>query len=276
MISLPPLSYHRPRTVEEAVSILERYQGEARVLAGGTDLLVDLRARARTPSHLVDIKGIPKLRRIVYLDNAVEVGSAVTLAEILKDEGMRPYQPLYKAVGMIADRIIRFRATLAGNICNASPAADSAPALMVMGAEVNVVGPRGRRTVNILGFFKGVKKTALEPSELVESIRIPRPPDEARSGFVKFGRSSEDLAIVNAAAMLVEGRLRVSYGSVAPTPVMVQVEAENYREAVLKVLREASRVVKPISDVRASAEYRLHLVKVATARLLGEIYGEEI
>lgn len=275
MISLPPLSYHKPRTVEEAVSILERYQGEARVLAGGTDLLVDLRARARTPSHLVDIKGIPELRRIVYLDNAVEVGSAVTLAEILKDERMKSYQPLYKAVGMIADRIIRFRATLAGNVCNASPAADSAPALLVMGAEIKVVGPRGKRTIPISEFFKGVKKTALEPSELVESIRVPRTPDEARSGFVKFGRSSEDLAIVNAAAMLVGNKLWVSYGSVAPTPVMIQVEAENYEEAVLRVLKEAPKVVKPISDVRASAGYRLHLVKVATAKLLKEVYGEE-
>ena len=275
MISLPPLLYHRPRTVEEAVSILEKYRDEARVLAGGTDLLVDLRARARTPSHLVDIKCIPELKRVVHLDNAVEIGSAVTLAEILRDEEMRKYQPLYKAVKMIADRIIRFRATLAGNICNASPAADSAPALLVMGAEVNVVGPHGRRTIPISEFFKGVKKTALEPSELVESVRIPRPPIKARSGFVKFGRSSEDLAIVNAAAMLVGDRLRISYGSVAPTPVMVQVEAENYREAVLKVLREASKVARPISDVRASAEYRLHLVKVATAKLLEEIYGGE-
>ncbi len=273
MISLPPLSYHRPRTVREAVAILERYQDEARVLAGGTDLLVDLRARARTPRHLVDIKGIPELKRIVHLDNAVEIGSAVTLAEILRDGGMKLYQPLYKAVEMIADRIIRFRATLSGNICNASPAADSAPALMVMGAKVNIAGSYGRRTVKVSEFFKGVKKTALEPSELVESIWLPKPPVKARSGYVKFGRSSEDLAIVNAAAMLVEDRLRVSYGSVAPTPVMIQVEAGNYREAVHKVLREASKVIKPISDVRASAEYRLHLVKVATAELLREIYG---
>ncbi len=275
MISLPSLSYHRPRTIEEAVSLLKMYRGEARVLAGGTDLIVDLRARAKTPKHVVDIKGIPELNRITHFDDAVEVGSAVTLAEILRDERMIMYQPLYTAVGMIADRIIRFRATLAGNICNASPAADSAPALLVMGAEVKVVGPAGRRIIPISEFFTGVKRTDLEPDELVESIRIPKPPSNARSGFVKFGRNIEDLAIVNAAAMLTGRRLKVSYGSVAPTPVMVQVEAESYGEAVFKVLSEASKAVKPISDVRASAEYRHHLVNVATAKLLMKIYGGE-
>lgn len=283
---LPKFTYYAPETLEEAFELLEKHGGEARLLAGGTDLIVDLREKKKRPKAVIDIKRIKGLNVLKYEPgNGLVIGATVTYHQILSYEPvLKKYPVLWEAAKTVADEIIRMRATLVGNICTASPAADTAPALLVYDAVVETASKRGGRKIPIEQFFTGVKKTVLEPWEIVVSVRLPEPPADAKGTYLKAMRVwSEDLALVGVAALVAnKGKdVRLAYASVAPTPVRARA-AENVfkhdgdiRDKIAKAVELAASSVSPISDVRATKEYRLHLVKTFTRNALNRLLGVE-
>jgi len=283
---LPKFDYCAPQTLVEAFTLLEAHREEARVLAGGTDLLVNLRARQEQARYLIDIKGVEELQNLSFDEkNGLRVGAAVTLNRLIHyNAASKTYPVLVEAASTIGDYQVRNRATLIGNICNASPAADSAPALMVLDATVNISNKTSMRRVPIRDFFAGVKKTALSHNEIVTSVSVPVPPEGARGGYLKARRTmGEDLAVVGVGGLVVPnggaGRsVRLAYASVAPTPVRAYEAEKTFekKKPLNQLLDEAlpvvARVLNPISDVRAGREYRANLVRVLTRRLVKQLW----
>ncbi|HDJ83952.1 MAG TPA: xanthine dehydrogenase family protein subunit M, partial [Desulfurococcaceae archaeon] len=269
---LPEFEYFRPKTLDEALELLNKYGEDAKILAGGTDLLVDMRMRIKKPKYVIDIKGIKELHVLKYEEGkGLTIGATVTLSELINNKIVKEkYYVLWDAVRQIADEHLRMRATLIGNICNASPAADSAPALLVLKAKVNIASVDGQRTIEIKDFFKWVKKTVLKPNEMVTSIFIPEPPKDAKGRYLKFVRSAEDLALVGIAGLVAYPRdpekriVRLAYSSVAPTPVVVEEVEELFKQnrPLSELVEEAVKIVmnkvSPITDVRATKELRQH------------------
>lgn len=277
--------YLKPRTEKELTTLLAKHADEAKLMAGGTDLLVLMRDKILRPRYVIDIKGIPELRKLEYSEqHGLRIGAAVTLNEIVASKIVREkFTALWEAAGTLADVTIRNRATLAGNVCNASPASDTAPALLVLGAEVELKSERGERKIPILAFFRGVKKTALERGEFVRAIRIPNPLSGAKGGYLKWGRTKgEDLAVVGVAAQVSNSgkpTVRIALSSVAPTPILVpeaQTAFEGGGSTEEKIEKAAAAVVGkicPISDVRCCKEYRSHMAGVLTRRILKQLTG---
>ena len=279
---LPEFEYLKPKTLNEALELLNKYGEEAKILAGGTDLIVDMRMRAKEPKYVIDIKGIEELHVLKYEEGkGLTIGATVTLRELVENKIVKEkYYVLWDAVRQIADERLRMRATLVGNICNASPAADSAPALLVLKAKVNIASVEGHRTIEIKNFFKGVKKTVLKPNEMVTSVFIPEPPKNARGLYLKFVRSAEDLALVGIAGLVAypkdpEKRIvRLAYSSVAPTPVIVEEVEELFKqdrpinELIEEAIKLVMKKVSPITDVRATKELRQHMVEYGTRYVL--------
>jgi len=276
---------HRPGSLQEALEILEKYGEDVRPIAGGTDLVLAVRSGALKVGHIMDITRIPELRTLDLDGDTLIVGAAVTISELLELEVVRERLPaLWEAMYWLGSPQIRNVATLVGNICNASPAADTAPPLMIYDARVRILGPGGKQVIPIEEFFVHVKKTVLEPGEMVGFVEIPIK-EGFRSRFRKIGkRRAEVLSIVNAAVgfFFRNGRMegvRIALGSVAPTPIRARTA-----EAVLEgkvpsmelVEEAASRAreeTRPISDVRASAEYRREMSFVLVRRLILDLLG---
>ncbi len=281
---LPRFDYLRPKTTREAADLLAEHGEDARVFAGGTDLLVLMRDRAVRPKYLIDVKGIEELRELSHDEKGLRIGAAVTLNEIIESDVVKErFGVLWSAANSLADHTLRNRATLTGNICNASPASDTAPALLVMGAEVEVAGKEGERAIPIQEFFTGVKRTSLKPGELVKAVRVPDPPEGAKGDYLKWGRTrGEDLAVVGVAALVENSGkelVRVALSSVAPTPLLVpevQEAFEGEGSTDDKIERAVSAVldkISPISDVRCCKEYRAHMAGVLTRRVLRQLLG---
>lgn len=281
---LPKFEYYSPTSIDSALELLEKYREDAKIMAGGTDLLVFMRDRLVKPKCLIDIKKIPELTRLEYREGeGLTVGAAVTFKNLLEHPKVRErYRVLWEAVRTIGDAILRNRATIGGNICTASPAADSAPALLVLDARVRILNGDGLRELPLEKFFTGVKKTILQPTDLVKEVFIPEPPENSRGKYVKKMRvQSEDLSIVGVAGLAYRDGgqpvARLAYSSVAPTPLRVREVEEVFKkggslnEKIEEAVKIASEKVSPISDVRGSAEYRLSLVKVVTRRLIEEL-----
>jgi carbon-monoxide dehydrogenase medium subunit len=279
---IPKFDYHKPTSVQEVVELLSKLGGEAKVFAGGTDLFVLMRDRLIRPKHLVDIKGVSELGRISFDEaKGLRIGAAVTFVKLLDFEPVRErFQVLWSAVEVLGDPILRNRATLVGNICNASPAADSAPPLLVLDAEVEVLG-REPRVVPIREFFRGVKQTVLRPGEFVSAVRVPTPPKGSKGKYYKWGRTrGEDLAVVGVAIQVNEEKsVRIALSSVYKTPIRITAVEEIFKKdaPIKEKIKEAVRAVQenifPISDVRGSKEYRLHMAGVLTGRGLRELLG---
>lgn len=273
------LEYFRPATLEEGTALLHRYGNRARVLAGGTDLLVGLRDGTISCACVVDIKAIPEMRQLSYHPaSGLFIGGAVTVNHLIRDpEVGRHYPVLVQAGRSLANALVRNRATVVGNLCNASPAADMAPALLVLGASLRVADNGGTRTVPLGGFFTGPKKHVLRPEELVVGVEVP--PVEGRAVYLKKARvKGFDLAQVGVAGLFSPGTgLRLGLGAVAPTPVLVsvpgiagrdQLGAEDVQAAVLEKVFSS---IDPISDQRASREYRLAMVEYLVKRVLAHL-----
>jgi len=284
-VPLPKFDYLRPRTTEELAAALAVHGADAKLFAGGTDLVVLMRDRLVRPKYVIDIKGIEELRELSWDERrGLTIGAAVTLGELIASEVVRErFGALWKATGTLADPTIRNRATLVGNICNASPAADTAPALLVLGAEVEIASAKGKRVIPIREFFKGVKRTALEQGEFVRAVRVPNPPEGARGDYLKWGRTrGEDLAVVGVAGLAANSGkklVRIALSSVAPTPLFVP-EVEGVFEgggSVEEQIDKAASIViekiSPISDVRAGKEYRLYMAGVLTKQILKQLLG---
>jgi xanthine dehydrogenase FAD-binding subunit len=283
---LPKFDYFAPQTLQETFELLEKHGKDAKLLAGGTDLIVSLRAREQRPKSLIDIKGVKELHELSFDEKrGLTVGATVNLNELIHYDAVSKNYPLLKeAVSTIGDYEIRNRATLVGNICNGSPAADSAPALLVLDANVNIVSQKGKRTVPVREFHTGVKKTVLASNELVTSVSVPTPPKGYKGGYLKGRRTvGEDLAVVGVGGLVTPGSrggksVRLAYASVAPTPVRA-LEAEKVFERnkpLNDLLDDAMPIVRktvsPISDVRGGKDYRMNLVEVLTRRLLRQLW----
>ena len=275
--------YLVPRSWTEACSFLAANPHTAKVLAGGTDILVRCREGHLEPEYLVDIKNLPGAREISETEGGgISIGAATPLNQIERFLQDRPgFAALRQAVHSVGSYQVRNRASLGGNICNASPAADSAPALLILGATLSIVGLRGERSLPLGDFFLGPGKTALEQGEVVKSIELPFLVDGAASVYIKTARTKAvDLALVGVAALLrPDRRLRIALGAVAPRPLLVSA-VEEWRpqagwteEALEKVVAEVVSAASPITDLRATAGYRSHMVAVQTRRALAELLG---
>jgi CO/xanthine dehydrogenase FAD-binding subunit len=267
--------YVRPGTLSEAIGALRGAPGGAQVLAGGTDLVGWMRDELVAPRLIVDIKRIPGLADIFVRGDSLVVGALVTFTRLIECVVVRQHFPFIREMARAMASVgIRNRATLAGNICSAVPSCDGAPVLLAYEARVGVHGPNGARDVPITEWFLGPRKTALGPGEILTEIAIPQPAGGHGGCYVKLGRyRGEDLAQASVAVLaLPERRYRVAFGAVAPTPVRARrIEAlMNGRELSEALIAEARKLIpeetSPITDVRASREYRAQMLGVMFER----------
>lgn len=278
---LSKFDYVRPQTLEEALDYLKQNTG-TRILAGGTDLVIMLRRNVEMPEHILDIKAIPETKRLEYKPReGLFIGGSITVNQVAEADIIREkYPALAQAANSLASYQLRNRATLVGNICNASPGADLSGPLLIYEAKVHIVSSAGVRLVPLQGFFTGVKKTILQSGEIVTGVFLPDVAAGDTSVYLKQARiKGHDLGIVGVAVRLTaEKEFRLAMSAVAPTPIrLTQVEEILNSRPLTSELAELAgeevrRHIKPISDVRSSAEYRLHisgvLVKRAVAQLL--------
>jgi carbon-monoxide dehydrogenase medium subunit len=279
-LKLPKFDLKLPQSLEEALDLLKTYQSECKILAGGTDLLIELRHRLVKPKVLIDVKNIPELQKLEKSENNLVIGAAVPIEEIIKVLQIdSEYRSLYQALSEMCDEILRQRATLGGNISTASPAADSAGPLLVYKALIEArSNSNGKRTIPIQDFFTGVKKNCLKPDELVISIIIPKPPEGTKSSFKKMKRSAEDLALVGVTGLHSLDHVYLAYTAVAPKPIFMEISeffSSNPRRIdkdIFKRLWEKINLeISPIADVRSSKEYRLHITEILTREILKEV-----
>lgn len=272
------LRYEAPESLDAAVGLLAG--GGAKVLAGGTDMLVLLHAEAAAPGLLVDVKRVPEMSRISEEDGAWRVGAAVPGMEILDHEGFRAAWPgVVEGVALIGSVQIKGRATIGGNLCNGSPAADSVPALIAAGAVAEIAGPGGRRSEPVENVIVGPGRTSLGADEIVVSFRFPKRPPRAGDCYLRLTpRTEMDIAVVGAGVGVVlddAGRCaeaRVALGAVAPTPLLVADAAAALvgaavDAAALEAMAEACRAAcDPITDKRGTREYRIKTAGVIARR----------
>ncbi len=278
--------YHSPKSLGEAVELLERYGGEAVPLAGGTDLIVKMKQRLMEPKHVVNLKGIEGLDGIEDGPDGMRIGALTKLRTLERSGLIRERLPvLHDAVRALGSVQVRNMATLGGNLCNASPCADTAVALLALDAVAHMAGPEGERSVPLEGFFEGPGLTVLGPGEILTGVQVPKPKPGTGTSFMKIGRTSLDIATVSVAAALtlsdgVVDHCRVALGSVAPTPLRVpNVErflvGKRLTEDVLNETAEmVSRTIRPITDIRGTAEYRREASKALTVDALTRAAGE--
>ena len=276
---LPRFHYHRAETLDAALGLLKGHSPDARILAGGTDILITMKEGTCAPKHLIDVKAIPELVGIeVGQDNSLSIGACVTVNQLLEFGDLPPgMAALHDAASVLATYQLRNRATVGGNISNASPACDLGPPLLVLGASVVAVSPSGERRVPLGEFFTSVKQTCIAPDEIITRVLIP-PPGDTVSAFVKRQRiRGHDLATVNAAVAAGGGRgLRLGLGAVAPVPLLIDAPAGAGDEAATRdrdaVVKAALGAVSPIDDVRSSALYRRHMVELLVTKALDLLY----
>ncbi len=274
------MRYEAPRTLESAVSLLAGEPGSAQILAGGTDLLVRLRTGIGEPDLIVDIKRIDSMNAITAESGGWRVGAAVSGAELGEHDGVKADWPgVVEATELIGSTQIQGRATMAGNLCNASPAADSVPAMIAARAVARVAGPNGNREVAVGDIATGPGKTSLAKGEIVESIFLPARPARSGDAYLRFiPRTEMDIAVVGVGVSLtldasgICTAARVSLGAVAATVLLVEEAAaaligSPIDEAALERLAAAcSAAAKPIDDKRGTIEFRTKVAGVLAKR----------
>ena len=285
---LPRFDYVRASSTEEAVRLLQAHGEDACLFMGGTDLFVRMRDGFIRPQIVIDVKHLPGMREVSYDPReGLTLGAAVTMNEVARHpDVVAHYALLSEAARSVASYQLRNRATLGGNLCNASPAADTAPATLVFEGRLVLVGPDGEREVPAGDFFLGPGKTARRPMEIMTAVRFPPPPEGAVGRYLKLGRNKVgDLSIVGVAvlgfpdAAAPSGyRFRIGLASVAPVPLRAtgaeEVLAANPpgEETFSVAAQKAMAAVSPIDDVRASAAYRKAMVRALTLRGLREVW----
>ena len=266
-------SYCRPRTVSEALSALAGAEGHGRILLGGTDLLVRLREDPFAPTVVIDVKSVDDLPPALEIgEDVVRFGPTARMATISSDPFITGHLPALGASARVVGSVaIRNRATLVGNICNASPAADSVPALLIYGSTVTLTGPGGERAMPLADFFVGPGQTRCEPDEIVIRIDVPIPDRGFRSAFQRLTRRrGVDLATVSIAAGVdAVGRIVLGLGCVGPTPLLSDSSPPvdlTDPAAIEGAVEELVSIATPISDVRAARDYREAMVRVLAIR----------
>jgi len=303
---LPEFELLMPRTLPEALEMLAERAPDGMPMAGGTNVIPDLRGGRYRPACLVNVAGLPELGGIRQEDGILVIGGGVTVAEVLDDPLVARYAPvLREAARTLGSPLVRNRATVAGNLANASPAADMAPPLLVLDAEVELASREGTRRVPLRDFFLGVRRTVRQPHELITAIRIPLPPAHSRARFFKVAlRKADAIAVVNGAVRVdweyglgsreygLGGReygwggglcraARIALGAVAPTPIRAW-EAERalegqslMPEVIAQAARLAAEATRTIDDIRGSAAYRRHVTEVLVRRALEGLWSRE-
>jgi len=282
---LKEFEYLKPDSIKETISILFQFGEKAQILNGGTDLIVEMRDKIIQPEYVVDIKAIPQLNKITYSEqDGLHIGATVTLNEISDSKVVqRNYPILSEACKTVGSYQVRNRATLVGNICNASPSADTTPPLLVLEAKVNIIGPTGEKIVSIDEFFTGVKKNILKKGEIVTSVIVSSLRDEWTGVYLKQGRRKDvDLATVGVAVLCIRDEIRIALGAVAPTPIRAfkteeLLKGKTIDESLLeRAGKSALTEVSPISDIRSSQEYREEIIKVLVRRAVLQVKGGHI
>jgi len=274
------MDYRSPRTVKEAVDLLAVHNGAAHVLAGGTDLLVKLRAGMVAPQLVVDLKAIPQLRGIATDANGFRVGAATSCAEIGEHPALGKAWPgVVEALQLIGSTQVQGRATAGGNLCNASPAADSVPAMIAAGVICHIAGPAGEREVPVESIVVGPGKTSLARGEFIVDFRLPKPRPRSGDAYLRLiPRTEMDIAVVGVGVALtldeagVCTHARVGLGAVAPTPLLVADGAKALvgtridASALAALAAAASAACKPIDDKRGTIAYRVKVAGVLARR----------
>jgi carbon-monoxide dehydrogenase medium subunit len=277
-------AYIAANTVSEAVTLLDEKGQAARILAGGTDLIVQVREARRDVDWMIDIKSIPEVNVLDYTaDTGLTLGAAVECYKIYAvDEICNAYPGLIDATKIIGGTAIQGRAGVGGNLCNASPAADCIPPLIVLNASCVIAGPNGERELPVEQFCTGPGQTGLENSEMLVSLKIPAPTNNSSSFYLRFiPRNEMDIAVVGAGASVTLDdakqtivSARIALGAVAPTPLFAEeasalLAGRAVSDAAIDEAAEAAQAIaRPISDMRGTAEQRTHLVGVLTRRAL--------
>lgn len=276
-------SYAAPTSLGEALTLLAGAQGNARVLAGGTDLIVNMRVGRRKPGLVVDGKRIPELNELSLNANGLTLGAAVSCRRAYEHaEVAKRYPALVDSMSLIGSVHIQGRATVGGNLCNAAPSGDAIPTLIALGAVGRVLGPNGTREVPVEEFCMAPGKTCLADDELLVSVFIPAPTANSGAHYLRFiPRNEMDIAIAGAGVSVVLDAAkqsfvsaRIALASVGPTPIFAReagalLAGKPINEDSIQLAAESAQAVaKPITDMRGTIEQRKHLVKVLTARAL--------
>ena len=271
-----------PTSVDDCLKAMAGHGPDVKLVAGGTDLLPQLKNSLLKPALVVDLSGVKELRAIERdAGGGLRIGAAVTARELELDARVRAeYPAIAESAALVGSIQIRNLATVGGNLCNAAPSADMAPPLLALEAEAVIVGPKGRRRVPLTSFFQGVRRTMLGPDELLLELIVPKPGPRSGGTYLRHTPRRElDIAVVGVASQLtftdgVCAKARIALASVAPTPVRAP-EAEHALEGqpltaerIEAAATLAVSAASPISDQRGSAEYRRHLVRVLTRRTL--------
>jgi len=277
-------TYFKPHNLNEAVQYLEK-EDKSFVLAGGTDLMILLRRNLINAEHIVDIKALPETTAFEFVGGTgLTIGASVVVNRLVDSEVVKAkYPALHQAAASLASFQLRNRATVVGNICNASPGADLPPALLAYDAVVTIAGPKGLRQVALHEFFTGVKRTVLQRGELVVSVQLPEPAEGDRSIYLRQARlRGHDLATVGVASRIKpDGKVAIGICAVAPTPkrLFALEDLINERglsqETVEWAAKEIHEHIRPITDVRSSAEYRLQMASALLKRGLLNLIGKE-
>ena len=275
--------YEAPATIQDAVALLSANNGKAKLLAGGTDIIVQLREGLRDADLVVDVKHIPELTEWSLHDGGLSLGAAVPCYQLYENpEITKSYGALTDAARIIGGWQIQSRASIGGNLCNSSPAADGIPPLIVHQAVCHIVGPGGARDVPVHEFCTAPGRNVLEPGEMLVKLEIPAPAAKTGSAYLRFiPRNEMDIAVAGAGALVAlsdDGKTiesgRIAVGAIAPTP-MLAVEASEFlagKPATEETFKQAGElaqsVASPIDDMRGTIEYRTHLAGVLTKRAL--------
>ncbi len=291
LLKLPKFDHLEPKTIEEVCSLLAKYKDKARVIAGGTDLLVSMKGREISPQYIINIKAIPNLDGINYSQkDGLVIGAMTTLAAIESSPiiGER-FAILSSAAHQTGSPHIRNIGTIGGNLCNAAPSADMAPSLIGLGAKAKIKGLKGERIVTVEEFFLGPGVSVLKAGEILTEIQVPNPPPHTRGVYLKLpARTAIDIAVVGVAVVVTLDTkginiadAKIVLGAVASTPIRAR-QAEDIikgkaldDELIQKAAQAAADEAKPISDVRGSASYRKEMVKVLTNRALKQATTQE-
>ncbi len=273
MAILNDFEYKKPKELDVALSLLSSHHEKAKILAGGTDLVVYLKEDILQPKLIIDIKGLSDLNKIEISDDYITIGAGVTFTDIIESKNIKEKLPiLYQASESVASIGIRNRATVVGNICSAVPSLDSAPALLVYDSYVLTQNKSSKRSISIHDWFTGPKKTTLKPDELVLGIKIPV--IKHTGVYEKLGRyKGEDLAQAGIGIMVYDtNKYRIAHCAVGPIPKRMKKLEDflNGKEISNEVVTKAKKIITeeifPISDIRSSAEYRSHMMKVMFER----------
>ena len=284
---LPKFDYHEPTTLAEACEVMAEFGNRAKPLAGGTDLIVNMKKKILSPEHVVSLGRIEELKGIDSQDGTIRIGALTTVDEIAASEQMKAaYPALAHGASVLGSPLIRNLATAAGNLVSARPAADLPPSLMAYGAQAVLKKKDGERLIPLEDFVQGPGKTVMEPEEIVTHIVLDTPPSGSGAGYLKLGtRKALEISLVNVASYLALDEsgeniksARIVMGAVGPTPLRATTAekllvGEKPSERIFEQAGEAAlKDSRPIDDFRGSAEYRRAMVKVLTERTLKAAY----